>query len=207
MHTRMHACRWAALVLTVAVLGDEWTGATRSPAYDFDAQFWCAPLHCLWLYHAARLKSGGGGAPSSASSYTKLEAEDEERGDGKDGRASPSTPRSLATAFLSSPPMMHLGDLSYGIYIYQLGAMQTVAWYRNLGGDEEASFNSPAVWLNTTSSATWGYFVLEPWHLLEVLVLLVGVAQLVEYGLARLAKLTWASPAWPRLTSLVGLST
>ena len=144
----------------VAIIGDKWTGATRSPAYDFDAQYWLTPVHCLWLYHAARL---GRPTDESANGYASLDASGKES----------SEAQSLAVAFLSSRPMLHLGELSYGIYICQLGAFQTIAWLHNL---DKPSSMKPASWLNH-DAASWGTFNLEAVSLVEVLALLLDKQQ------------------------------
>ena len=171
------------------IVGDDWTGATRSPAYDFDLQFWLAPVHCLWLYHAARV-SGGSGDGSGGSSETVsparryLNLEDEwETAEvaSQQARTTRAPALSLAAAFLCGGPMMHLGELSYGIYICQLGGIGTVAWYHNLG---DIGVLKPANWLNH-DAANWGLFALEWWNLAEVLLVLCGAAQLFEMGLAR----------------------
>ena len=124
---------------------------------------------CLWLYHAARL---GRPTDESANGYASLDASGKES----------SEARSLAVAFLSSRPMLHLGELSYGIYICQLGAFQTIAWLHNL---DKPSSMKPASWLNH-DAASWGTFNLEAVSLVEVLALLLGVVQLFEWGFARL---------------------
>ena len=163
---------WMGTVGAVVVFGD-FTGATRSVAYDFDNQFWLAPLHCLWLYHAARLAAPD---PPAHHAYASLE---EDAGGGSIAPV-PSTAarRSLAAAFLRSRPMLKLGELSYGMYICQLGALNTASWVAN-------GFSIPQVasWLNQPSAA-WGQFTLEPWAIVPVLLLLTGVVQLAELALA-----------------------
>lgn len=180
---------WLGFIVLIAITGDGWTGATRSAAYDLDLQFWLAPLHCLWLYHAARLPAAAPAAAPVAQAYAALTDEASPSAPSAvpsaystAGSQPPPPPRSYAAAFLSSAPMLHLGELSYGIYICQLGALTTVTWYHN-----EFSVPTLASWL-PDAAASWGTFGLEVWHLAEVWLLLVGVVQLVELLAARVAK-------------------
>ena len=160
----------AALVAVSGAKGDD--GAS----YDFDAQFWLAPLHCLWLYHAARLPSAG----SARSSYAPVVDATVEVGDGTAAGTVSSSSHSLASRFLCSSVMLHLGQLSYGIYVCQLGALYTVMWLHN-----GFTLPGPATWLNHPVAA-YGIWALDTWQLAEVFVLLLSVVQLAEVAFARL---------------------
>ena len=82
--------------------------------------------------------------------------------------------------FLCSSVMLHLGQLSYGIYVCQLGALYTVMWLHN-----GFTLPGPATWLNHPVAA-YGIWALDIWQLAEVFVLLLSVVQLAEVAFARL---------------------